>query len=286
MNTNTTAKGTVLAGDCRTLLEAIPPESISLALTDPPYFLHGMDSNWNHEELNYKTAKSTGAVKGLPAGMKFDPEQGKRLQEFLLPICQQILRTCEPGAAMLCFSAPRLAHRTAAAMEDAGFIIADLLAWHRPGQPRAVPAAHFISRRKDLSEQRRAELLEKAGQLTTPQLTPQHEVIVWGIKQGTWPYCQEPVPEISQMLDFARDKRKFGHVTVKPVALLREIISAFAGPEGTTVLDPFAGTGSTGVAALMEGRNFVGMELDPEMAEKAQHRVDTEPQESQQGNLL
>lgn len=43
-------------------------------------------------------------------------------------------------------------------------------------------------------------------------------------------------------------------------------------PTGGTVLDPFCGSGTTGVGALMEGREFIGCELDPHNAEIADHR--------------
>ena len=41
--------------------------------------------------------------------MKFDANQGRRLQEFLAPVCSELLRISEPGAAMLCFTAPSTA---------------------------------------------------------------------------------------------------------------------------------------------------------------------------------
>jgi len=52
------------------------------------------------------------------------------------------------------------------------------------------------------------------------------------------------------------------HPTEKPVPLLREWIRLFTDP-GEVVFDPFAGSGSTGVAALSIGRRFVGCEIDP-----------------------
>ena len=44
-------------------------------------------------------------------------------------------------------------------------------------------------------------------------------------------------------------------------------------PEGGTVLDPFTGSGTTGVVALRAGRNFVGIELNPEYVELARNRI-------------
>jgi site-specific DNA-methyltransferase (adenine-specific) len=51
------------------------------------------------------------------------------------------------------------------------------------------------------------------------------------------------------------------HPTQKPVALMRELIRDFTQPY-ETILDPFMGSASTGVACLLEGRSFIGIELD------------------------
>jgi site-specific DNA-methyltransferase (adenine-specific) len=53
------------------------------------------------------------------------------------------------------------------------------------------------------------------------------------------------------------------HMTVKPIAIMRWLID-LACPEGGTVLDPFNGSGSTGCAAVLAGREYVGIELDTE----------------------
>jgi DNA modification methylase len=61
------------------------------------------------------------------------------------------------------------------------------------------------------------------------------------------------------------------HPTVKPTDLMRWLVRLVA-PPGGTVLDPFMGSGSTGVAAIEEGNRFVGIELDPEHVETARKR--------------
>ena len=54
------------------------------------------------------------------------------------------------------------------------------------------------------------------------------------------------------------------HPTVKPLAFMRYLVKLTATPTGGTVLDPFAGSGSTLVAALVEGRSCIGIEQDDE----------------------
>lgn len=69
--------------------------------------------------------------------------------------------------------------------------------------------------------------------------------------------------------------RKSLHETEKPVALMMELISLFTNP-GDIVLDPFAGSASTGVACLRLGRRFVGVERDPKVAKLARERLEAE----------
>jgi len=63
-----------------------------------------------------------------------------------------------------------------------------------------------------------------------------------------------------------------GHPTQKPTSLLKEIIIDFT-QEGDTILDPFMGSGTTGVACVQTGRNFIGIEIDENYFKIAQKRV-------------
>lgn len=62
------------------------------------------------------------------------------------------------------------------------------------------------------------------------------------------------------------------HPTEKPVELMRYLVSSIT-PERSLVLDPFAGSGTTGVAALLEGHRFIGIEQSVEFAELARERL-------------
>ena len=63
------------------------------------------------------------------------------------------------------------------------------------------------------------------------------------------------------------------HPTVKPVALMRYLIKLVT-PPNSTVLDPFTGSGSTGMAAVELGHEFIGCELDPNYVAIAQRRIE------------
>lgn len=71
---------------------------------------------------------------------------------------------------------------------------------------------------------------------------------------------------------YSNPKRKNNHPTVKPIALMRYLVRLVT-PPGGRVLDPFTGSGTTGIAAVLEGFNFVGVELDPEYVTLAQARI-------------
>lgn len=62
------------------------------------------------------------------------------------------------------------------------------------------------------------------------------------------------------------------HPTVKPVDLMRYLVRLVT-PDGGTVLDPFMGSGTTGIACVLEGRDFIGCELSPEYTEIARLRI-------------
>jgi site-specific DNA-methyltransferase (adenine-specific) len=66
--------------------------------------------------------------------------------------------------------------------------------------------------------------------------------------------------------------RKNHHPTVKPVALMRHLVKLVT-PSTGTVLDPFLGSGTTAVAATLEGINWVGCEMNDEYAEIINARV-------------
>ena len=67
-------------------------------------------------------------------------------------------------------------------------------------------------------------------------------------------------------------ERKQVHPTQKPLRLVSEWVRLFSEP-GETILDPFAGSGTTGIACLRHGRRFIGIERDPEYYEAMCRRL-------------
>ena len=81
---------------------------------------------------------------------------------------------------------------------------------------------------------------------------------------------------------FCTEKSKSKHPTQKPVALLEYLIRTYTN-EGETVLDFTMGSGSTGVACVNTGRNFIGIELDKDYFAIAKKRIEENEQASNCG---
>jgi DNA modification methylase len=62
------------------------------------------------------------------------------------------------------------------------------------------------------------------------------------------------------------------HPTVKSITLMRRLVRMLTRP-GATVIDPFMGSGTTGIACVLEGRNFIGIEREKDFFEICQHRI-------------
>jgi len=92
--------------------------------------------------------------------------------------------------------------------------------------------------------------------------------------------CGKNVPYVgscgcpdAEIIMVASKPTKNVHPTVKPIDLMRYLVRLVT-PRGGTTLDPFLGSGSTGIAAHLEGFNFIGIEKDEEYLELAKERID------------
>jgi len=79
--------------------------------------------------------------------------------------------------------------------------------------------------------------------------------------------------------------RQNTHPTVKPLALMRYLVRLTRTPTGGVVLDPFMGSGTTGMACVLEDRDFVGIEIDPDYTEIARRRIAATHPEPEQAAL-
>lgn len=282
---------TLYEGDCRTWLAKMDDASIHLAVTDPPYFLDRLDDRWDHAGIAH-SRKNAGVVGGLPVGMKFDPAQGHRLQAFIGTVASELFRVLKPGSFLLMFAQPRLMHRAAVALEDKGFEIRDVYAWHYPGtaQFKAFSVNHFVRRRPNMTDKEKADAIDQLDDRRTPQLRPEFDTIICARKpiEGTladnWLKYETGLIDARQTLtgrspgtvmnvgkthtDSSED-----HPTPKPVKLCEHLIRLFSAP-GQTVIDPFVGSGTTCLAARRAGRHSIGIDVNARYIQQARERLE------------
>jgi site-specific DNA-methyltransferase (adenine-specific) len=276
--------------DCKIFLPKINDNFIDMILTDPPYGLDVMGSEWNSKKIDGLIEKSKNStIKGLPVGMKFNPEDAIKLQSFLEPIFKEYYRIMKPGGFCLVFSQSRSSHRVALALENNGFEIREQLFWdYGLGQQKAQSVENFIKKNKKLSDDEKKILSEELKYKKTPQLAPKFETIwlaqkpkdgstienyiKW--KTGLVNFNNETVKvsfEFSKPNIKERDL-KYKHPTQKPIKLLEELIKRFSN-ESNVVLDSFGGSGSTYVACKNKNRNYIGCEIDPRYFEMIEERL-------------
>lgn len=102
------------------------------------------------------------------------------------------------------------------------------------------------------------------------QLSPQHDLF-WLASKGKACFHSCRLPSVLQSMRV--DANSLAHPTEKPVPLMRRIVVSVT-PPGGIVLDPFAGSGSTGAAAILEGFRFIGIEREAEYVAIAKARIE------------
>ncbi|OQA91160.1 MAG: Modification methylase HindIII [Elusimicrobia bacterium ADurb.Bin231] len=297
----------IIQGNAEEILKKIKNNSIDLVLTDPPYFLDKMDNNWNHKTVSNITDYCN-TIKSLPPGMKFDKEQGIRFYKWYLKISKELHRVLKPGGFFFSFSSPRLYHRMASAVDDAGFLVRDCFVWlYTQNQPKAMSLNHFIDK-LNTNKKNKMMIKDKLCGWKTPQIKSCFEPIVMAQKQvsGTFlknmmkyevglinsnvkigqnmfPSNVSSVQSIDALMDkyfllpkpSKKEKGDFNiHKTVKPLELCKYLIKLTTFSKSTIVLDPFVGSGTTALAAKELGRRFIGIDSNKEYIEIAEKRLE------------
>jgi len=285
--------GVIYCGNCLEILDELPKESIDIILTDPPYFLDKLDNNW--DDARVSSTKNHYTVKSLPAGMKFDPAKGKAFYEWYLAISKKLYQVLKPGGFFFSFSSPRLYHRLASAIDDAGFQIRDCFIWlYTQNQVKAMALNHFIDKMK-ISKESKSALKNRLKGWKTPQIKSCFEPIVMAQKicdgtflnniieyevgllntqvkvgQNMFPSNIMTIEHIEKILDkyfllskpSKVEKGDFNnHKTVKPLGICTYLLQLAAYSKNAVILDPFLGSGTTAVAAKQLGRKYIGIEI-------------------------
>lgn len=275
--------------DSLKILQTFPDCSIDICITDPPYFINGMGADWNREKLKDKINKAK-IIGSLPVGMRFDPKQGVRLQEFMAKVSSEIFRVLKPGAFFLSFSQGRLYHRMAMAIEDCGFEIRDMLIWQRDGQAKAFSQDHFVDK-MDISDSEKRQIKQQLMGRKTPQVRGVSEPIVLAQKPKEGTFVENWLKYGVGLIDTgmsqgfpstifnikkpnSRERGSSTHPTMKPIELMKQLVQIFT-KAGDIIIDPFMGSGSTGIACMNLGRRFIGIEKDDIYFNEAKSRINS-----------
>ena len=232
---------TLYHSDCLSVLAALPEESVDLVFADPPYFM-GMAA-WD---------QSQGA------------ESDFAFQRAWLAACKRVLKS---DGTLVVSGMRRSIAQCALALEELGFSHQSTVVWWKPNLTSTPSRRHFVSNHETLI------FAAKAG--ARPFFN--HDIMrEWRknyAQQTRCPSCGaevrveithsvgEQMGSVWAIPSTDRREKKFGyHPTQKPYDLLLRVVFA-SSREGDTVLDPFCGTGTTGLAAFKNGRKFIGCDF-------------------------
>ncbi|MEL6343296.1 MAG: DNA methyltransferase [Myxococcota bacterium] len=287
----------VWAGDCRTLLNRLPNDAAHCVISDIPYGIGADDWDVLHDNQNSAYLGNSPAQKragdvfkrrgkpinGWSAKDREIPQQYYRWCLTWLPACLRILK---PGGALILFAGRRMAPRAAVAVEDAGFNLRDMLAWIRPNAVHRAQRASGVFERRGNPEAAAAWAGWRLG-----NLQPRFEPILWAgkpyrvtladnlLEHGVGAFNQSALDATSKdspanVFQFGRTAAEGNlHVAQKPLALMKALI-ALVTVQGQLVVDPFAGSGTTGLAAKQLDRRFLLIERDPQIAAVARERLE------------
>lgn len=229
---------TLILADSIAHMQTLPAESFDAVITDPPYGSGGMTrpERMKSARDKYVDGRSSYAAASIPmAGDNLLPEQwSENMRAFTRETC----RLLAPGRPALIFIDWRNLYAIYSVVASAGLTARGLICWNKGRGARPW----------------------KGG------FRKQTEFIHWSTKGSVSGDCY--LDGLFQHTTRTNNKR---HISEKPLGLMRDLLQV-ATPGGG-VLDPFAGSATTGVAAIERGCWFLGYEVVPEMFEIAVARL-------------
>lgn len=233
----------LLQGDCLEMMKDVQPETIDLVLMDPPYSSGGLYAGDRKQATSTKYADTD--YRGAARFQDFsgDNMDQRSFTEFMRMVFAAARRKAKPGAVAACFVDWRNLPAMTDALQAGGWIWRGIAVWDKINS-RNIPGRF----RNDC------------------------EYIVWGTngkKSVDWTPGFDSLPGCYRVSSVSTKNKN--HQTEKPVELLEKLLAIC--PKNGTVLDMFMGSGSTGVACVNTGRDFIGIELDPGYYETACKRI-------------
>lgn len=235
---------TLLQGDCLTVLEKITDLSIDMIFADPPY-------NLSNDGFTCQGGRMVSVNKG-----DWDRSQGVEadylFHQTWIAACNRKLR---PGGTLWISGTYHSIYQCGYALQVEGMHILNDIAWFKPNASPNLSCRMFTASHETLLWARTSK-------------KDKHVFNYKEMKHGEWHETDAIKKADKQMRSVwhipltKKSEKAFGrHPTQKPEALLERVVLASTNP-GDLVLDPFMGSGTTGVAALRHGRRFIGIEMD------------------------
>lgn len=235
---------TLLQGDCIELLKQFN-FSFDMIFADPPYFL-------SNGGISCQSGKVVCVDKG-DWDKASSPEQMDTFNKEWLSLCREKLS--DNGTIWISGTYHNI-FSIANTLKELGFRILNVVTWAKTNPPPNISCRFF---------------------------TYSTEFVIWARKNPKKPHyfnyeLMKKLNGDKQMTDvwhlpaIGRWEKSCGkHPTQKPLSLLSRIIMASV-PEGGWVLDPFCGSGTTGIAASLLGRRFLGIDMETAFLEMAKAR--------------
>ncbi|WP_405679521.1 DNA methyltransferase [Streptomyces sp. NBC_01511] len=235
---------TLHQGDALTLLPTLNTP-VDAVICDPPYNSGGRTmtertSRTAREKYLTEGGRNHGHDLGDFTG---DNRDQRSYTAWLSLVLAESYRLIRPGGAALVFTDWRQLPATTDALQAAGFTWRGVAVWHKP--------------------------------IARPQpgrLRQDCEFIVWGSNGAMIP-GNDPVYLPGHFTGSQPRGDTRLHITQKPEDVMRQLVRIV--PLDGIVLDPFAGSGTTGAAALAEGRSFIGIEQSATYAQRTRDRLAT-----------
>ena len=243
-------------GDCFEVLAKFPDETFDMIFADPPYFLS-----------NGGTSCQNGKLVSINKG-KWDKSQGGIAEDFefhkkWLELCKRLLK---PNGTIWVSGTYHSLYPCGFAMMMLNYHILNDVIWFKPNAAPNLSCKYFTASHESLIWAKKNKKAKhyfnydamKNGDFSKDMIKSPNKQM-----RSVWSIFTPP-----------QNEKLFGrHPTQKPLALLERIITAST-HEGDLILDPFMGSGTTGVAALRNGRQFVGVDINQQYLDLAKQRLD------------
>jgi len=281
-------KNKIYHGDCIELLRQFPADSIAGVITDPPYNYEFIGHKWDDEEVKRRTERVKGSktmVKNIPYGSglaggvrnKRWYERNRQNDLAYMAWCEEwgrgLFRVCKAGSPVAVFNSNRSIAHVQIALENSGFYVRDILVYRRnSGIPKGLnlqgqleKLAHPDSEKWEGWHSAFRNEWEAVLLVQKPLINNYWETLQeTGV--GVFKTLNRDGSFQSNILEnlYAKGREeKFDHCTVKPIGLIKKLIDTLVPPsDDNIILDPFAGSGTTLVAAKDLGFNYIGIEIE------------------------